>query len=69
MLPGLRFFAKIRLADEYYAAQDRAEVATRGGERSGLQHSPVPPTAADLGLRRDEIHNVYGLPGFIFYSR
>jgi hypothetical protein len=48
--------AKIRLADEYDAAQARGEVATRGGERSGFQHSPLAPTAADLGLRRDEIH-------------
>lgn len=49
--------AKHRLADEYDGAQDRGEVASRGGERSGLQHSPVAPTAADLGIRRDEIHN------------
>ena len=48
--------AEMRLAEEYDAAQDRGEVASRGGERSGLQHSPVAPTVADLGIRRDEIH-------------
>ena len=31
-------------------------MATRGGERSGLEHSPPAPTAADLGLTRKEIH-------------
>jgi len=37
--------AKRRLADEYDAAQDRGEVASRGGERSGREHSPVAPGA------------------------
>jgi hypothetical protein len=44
------------LAGEVRAALARGEVATRGGECSGLQHSPLAPTAADLGLRRYEIH-------------
>ena len=51
--------AKMRLADEYDAAQDRGEVA---GADSGRPKSVAsdnayqPATAADLGLRRDEIH-------------
>jgi hypothetical protein len=53
---AIRARAEMRLAEEYDAAQDRGEVASRGGERSGLQHSPLAPTAADLGIRRDEIH-------------
>lgn len=68
--------AKIRLADEYDAAQERGEVAGSG------QRGPIkavendngfsPATAADLGLRRDEIHEARKLrdaeaeePGFI----
>ena len=51
--------AKMRLADEYDAAQDRGEVAGVGGNR-GNQFASVDDsnaaTAADLGLRRDEIH-------------
>lgn len=61
--------AKIRLADEYDAAQARGEVAGHG--RSKVEHSNV-TTAADLGLRRDEIHEARKLrdaeaeePGFI----
>ena len=46
--------AKMRLADEYDAAQDRGEVATVG-QRSNVVGDNV-STAADLGLRRDEIH-------------
>lgn len=61
MLPGLRFIAKIRLADEYYAAQDRAEVASNGGARN----FNVGPSKVESVV----VHNVYGLPGFIFYSR
>lgn len=45
--------AKMRLADEYDAAQERGEVAGHG--RSKVEHDNV-TTAADLGLRRDEIH-------------
>ena len=51
--------AKMRLAEEYDAAQDRGEVATRqhnpgsGGHVEGYN---MPATAADLGIRRDEIH-------------
>ncbi|MFZ5654086.1 MAG: hypothetical protein ACOY42_06775 [Pseudomonadota bacterium] len=51
--------AKIRLADEYDAAQERGEVAGHGqrGPGKDVVSSNVfsPATAADLGLRRDEI--------------
>lgn len=51
--------AKSRLADEYDAAQERGEVA-KSGQRNDLvvDDNEVKPTAADLGLRRDEIHEV-----------
>jgi hypothetical protein len=45
--------AKMRLADEYDAAQDRGEVAGHG--RSKVEADNL-TTTADLGLRRDEIH-------------
>ena len=52
--------AKMRLADEYDAAQDRGEVATRQhnpGSAGHVEGGNMPPaTAADLGIRRDEIH-------------
>ena len=49
--------AKARLADEYDAAQERGEVG-QSGSRSDLvpNGNEVPPTAADLGLTRKEIH-------------
>ena len=50
--------AKRRLADEYDAAQARGEVAT-GSVRTDIVASANdvrPATAADLGLRRDQIH-------------
>jgi hypothetical protein len=50
--------AKMRLAEEYDAAQDRGEVAS-GSVRTDIvaDHNDVrPATAADLGIRRDEIH-------------
>lgn len=46
----------MRLAEEYDAAQERGEIATRGGERSGKEHSVPLPTAADIGLSRKDIH-------------
>lgn len=50
--------AKRKLADEYDAAQERGEVAT--GNRTqdfGVEgDNAKPATAADLGLRRDQIH-------------
>lgn len=52
--------AKMRLADEYDAAQGRGEVATRERNPGSVGHvggdNMPPATAADLGLRRDEIH-------------
>ncbi|THD71304.1 hypothetical protein E7681_18305 [Thalassobius vesicularis] len=46
--------AKRRLADEYDAAQARGDVAGHG--RSKVEPANV-TTAADLGLRRDQIHD------------
>lgn len=50
--------AKMRLADEYDAAQERGEVQLRGGNRwiDVDDDNTKPATTADLGLRRDEIH-------------
>ena len=47
--------AKRRLADEYDAAQARGEVAKRGWESGVEKHNIT--TSADLGLRRDQIHD------------
>ena len=56
---AIRARAEMRLAEEYDAAQERGEVAGIGGNR-GNQFASVDnanaATAADLGLRRDEIH-------------
>ena len=54
----------MRLAEEYGAAQDRGEVAKLGDNLPSVVASnakqatptPKPATAADLGIRRDEIH-------------
>jgi len=47
--------AKARLADEYDAAQERGEVKRNGGDRSSVEdHNTA--SSADLGLRRDQIH-------------
>ena len=51
----------MRLADEYDAAQERGEVATRQnnpGSGGHLGDGKMPPlaTVGDLGLRHDEIH-------------
>lgn len=48
--------AKHRLADEYDAAQERGEVARIGDNLPSVAGDNAKPTAADLGLRRDEIH-------------
>lgn len=48
--------AKRRLADEYDAAQARGEVARLGDNLPSVDVPNSKPTAADLGLRRDEIH-------------
>ena len=51
---AIRARAEMRLAEEYDDAQERGEVAKRGWE-SGVDKDNI-TTAADLGLRRDEIH-------------
>lgn len=65
--------AKIRLADEYDAAQARGEVG-KSGVRTDLvsQGNEVVPSAADIGLSRKDIHEARNLrdaeaeePGFI----
>jgi len=48
--------AKRRLADEYDAAQERGEVKRNGGDRSSVEDNNT-ASAADLGLRRDQIHD------------
>ncbi len=49
--------AKMRLADEYDAAQDRGEIAKVGQPSIvATPNDTSPITAADLGIRRDEIH-------------
>ena len=49
--------AKRRLADEYDSAQERGEIAGHGGGRNfKVGGSNVETTAADIGIRRDEIH-------------
>lgn len=54
---AIRARAEMRLAEEYDAAQDRGEVSTGGGRPDCVEdRNAVPATAADLGLRRDEIH-------------
>lgn len=47
--------AKARLADEYDAAQERGEVKRLGGDTSGVEYDNT-ASAADLGIRRDQIH-------------
>ena len=54
---AIRARAEMRLAEEYDAAQDRGEVQRVGGDRKTIvAKENNDPTAADLGLRRDEIH-------------
>lgn len=48
--------AKIRLADEYDAAQGRGEVAKIGDNLPSVTEGNSKPTAADIGLSRKEIH-------------
>lgn len=67
--------AKIRLADEYDAAQERGEIARLGTNQSDLGVSggnTRPSTAADIGLSRKAIHDARLIrnaeaadPGFI----
>ena len=58
--------AKMRLADEYDAAQEAGEVQKVGGDRVSIvaNGNNGPATTADLGLRRDEIHEARELRNF-----
>jgi hypothetical protein len=57
--------AKSRLADEYDAAQERGEVSSGGGRPDCVDDgNAVPATAADIGLRRDEIHEARQIRNF-----
>lgn len=51
---AIRARAEMRLAEEYDDAQDRDEVAKVGQRRNVVEHNVS--IAADLGIRRDEIH-------------
>ena len=53
--------AKIRLAEEYDAAQERGEVATDGRPKTVTDGNGFIPTAAALGLSRKEIHEARSL--------
>lgn len=56
---AIRARAEMRLAEEYDAAQERGEVvgAHDGAKKRVDDDNAISPaTAADLGLRRDEIH-------------
>ena len=50
--------AKMRLADEYDAAQERGEVGQATGRPKVVpdENDFLPPTAADIGLSRKDIH-------------
>lgn len=55
-----------QLAEEYDAAQERGEVAGRQnnpGSQGYVGGGNMPATAADLNLRRDEIHDARKLRG------
>jgi hypothetical protein len=58
---AIRARAEMRLAEEYDAAQERGEVAgngQRGPEKGVVDDNGFrPATAADLNIRRDEIHD------------
>jgi len=55
-LPPTSALAKMRLADEYDAAQERGEVADgRDGPGAGVMDGDAKATAADLGLHREDI--------------
>jgi len=54
---AIRARAEMRLAEEYDAAQERGEVVgSHDGARKRVDSDNAIVTAADLGLRRDEIH-------------
>lgn len=49
--------AKVRLADEYDAAQERGEVAVAGDNQVVTDGNDRKPSAADIGLSRKDIHD------------
>lgn len=49
--------AKVRLADEYDAAQEAGEVARIGDNLPSVTNGNSKPTAADIGLSRKDIHD------------
>lgn len=54
---AIRARAEMRLAEEYDAAQERGEVVgAHDGAKKRVEGDNAIATAADLGLRRDEIH-------------
>lgn len=49
--------AKVRLADEDDAAQERGEVQRHGGQgKRDVPGGNIPPTVTDLGLTRKQVH-------------
>lgn len=50
--------AKMRLAEEYDAAQERGEIAKSGfkGNQWSVPEENAPPTAAEIGISRKDIH-------------
>lgn len=54
---AIRARAEMRLAEEYDDAQDRGEVQKHGGQTPRDVGAVNIPAAADLGIRRDEIHD------------
>lgn len=54
---AIRARAEMRLAQEYDSAQQRGEVSDgRSGPGAGVVDGNAKATAADIGIRRDEIH-------------
>ena len=53
-------------AEEYDAAQERGEVKSKGGDTSGVEYANT-ASAADLGIRRDEIHVALSVSGGALY--
>lgn len=56
---AIRARAEMRLAEEYDEAQERGDVATgnRSKDFGVAEDNAKPATAADLGIRRDEMHD------------
>ena len=54
--------AKMRITDEYEAAQERGDVQKQGGLKQSINpatdgvENDVAPTAADMGITSQEVH-------------